>query len=404
MSFLAFARQNARPLLFGLLHSFYSAPGQTYVIGLFTASIAATIGLGPAEIGGLYLAATLSSAATLILVGHWIDRVRLVHFSAAVVIGVACACFVTALVAGPLILFVAFYLLRLTGQGLMTHVEATATARTFDKERGRALGITALGIPLSIVVFPPLAIAGIAAIGWQATYAVIGAVALFVIFPVTQWLLRTFKRAPPGMSRPEGAGRSLFAGLKVLFRSRHFRFILPALAIFPFHMTAVMFHITTIASDKGWSPAVVAASYPVMAVAAVAGLFLSGWLIDRVTARKLFPMTYLPLLGGIALMAISSGSAAVPIAFALLGLGDGFARTTTNAIWAELFGVSSLGAIRSAAVMYMVFMSGLAPFVFGAALEWGISVPTILLWLVGGGLVLLVPAVLSTRMSTDQDP
>ena len=44
----------------------------------------------------------------------------------------------------------------------MVHVEATATARTFDRERGRALGITALGIPLAEVVFPPAVVAGIA--------------------------------------------------------------------------------------------------------------------------------------------------------------------------------------------------------------------------------------------------
>jgi MFS family permease len=360
--------------------------------------MAATIGVGPAEIGGLYLAATLGSAFTLIFVGHWIDHVRLVHFSAAVVIGLACACFITALATGPLILFVAFYLLRLTGQGLMSHVEATATARTFDAERGRALGITALGIPLSIVVFPPLAIAGIEAIGWQATYAGLGAGALFVIFPVTQWLLRTFKCAPPGMTRPEGARRSLFAGLRELLRSRHFRLIVPALAIFPFHMTGVMFHIVTIAEDKGWSPTVVAASYPVMAAASVTGLFLSGWLIDRSSARKLFPMVPLPLLGGIALMAFASPAAIVPVAFALLGLADGFARTTTNAIWAELFGVATLGAIRSAAVMYMVFMSGLSPFVLGLALQSGMSVPAILWSLVGAGLVLLIPAAMSTRL------
>jgi MFS family permease len=398
MALIAFARQNPRPLLFGLLHSFYSAPGQTYVIGLFAASMAATIGVGPAEIGGLYLAATLGSAFTLIFVGHWIDHVRLVHFSAVVVLGLACACFVTALATGPLILLVAFYLLRLTGQGLMSHVEATATARTFDKERGRALGITALGIPLSLVVFPPLAIAGIAAIGWQATYAALGAGALFVIFPATQWLLRTFKRAPPGMTRPEGAGRSLLTGLGELVRSRHFRLIVPALAIFPFHMTGVMFQIVPIADDKGWPPAVVAASYPVMAIASVIGLFLSGWLIDRFTARRLFPFVYLPLLGAIAVMAAAGGAWLVPIAFALLGLADGFSRTTTNAIWAELFGVASLGAIRSAAVMYMVFMSGLAPFVLGVALEWGMSVPAILWSLVGAGLALLAPAALATRL------
>lgn len=400
MSLLAFARSNPRPLLFGALHSFYSSPGQTYVIGLFVASIGATLGIGPADIGALYLAATLASAVTLIFIGHWIDHIRLVHFSAAVVLGVACACFVTSLASGPFLLFVAFYLLRLTGQGLMMHVEATATARTFDRERGRALGITALGIPLAQIVFPPLVIAGIAAIGWQATYAWIGGIALLVIFPLTQWLLRTFKRAPPGMTKPEGEGQKLIAGLAGMVRSRHVRMIMPAFAIFPFHMTAIMFHITTIAAAKGWSAATVAASFPAMATISVGGLFLSGQLIDRISARRLFPFIFLPLLAGIALMASSSAPWTLPVAFGLLGLGGGLSRTTMTAIWAELFGVTSLGAIRSAAAMFLTFASGLSPFLFGLTLDHGLSVSATLWALVILGLVVLTPALMSLRPAT----
>jgi MFS family permease len=397
MSLLAFARRNPRPLLFGALHSFYSAPGQTYVIGLFVAAIASTLGIGAAEIGALYLAATLSSAGTIVFVGYWIDHIRLVHFSAAVVVGITIACFVTALATEPFTLFIAFYLLRLTGQGLMTHVEATATARTFSAERGRALSITALGIPLSEIVFPPLAIAGIAAIGWQATYAGMGAIALLVILPLTQWLLRTFKRAPPGMTKPEGERRNMIAGLAMLARSRYMWTILPALAIFPFHMTGIMFHITTIAAAKGWSIGVVAASYPVMAVTSVFGLFLSGQLIDRITARRLLPFVYLPLLAGVALLASYDSLWAMPIALGLMGFGGGMSRTTLTAIWAEVFGVASLGTIRSAAIMFMVVMSGLSPFVLGLAFDAGLGVSTTLWSMTIVGVIFLVPAMTTTR-------
>ncbi|MBN9022028.1 MAG: MFS transporter, partial [Rhizobiales bacterium] len=170
LSFLPFVREHARPLAFGALHAFYSAPGQTYCIGMFIAAVGGSLGMNPAEIGGLYLAGTVGSALTLLFVGQWIDHVRLVHFSAAVIVGLVVACLVMASAAGAFTLFLAFYLLRLTGQGLMIHVEATATARAFEKDRGRALGITALGLPLSEVVFPPLAVAGIAVIGWRSTY------------------------------------------------------------------------------------------------------------------------------------------------------------------------------------------------------------------------------------------
>lgn len=391
MSMLAFARRNARPLAFGAIHAFYSAPGQTYVIGLFIAAISATLGLSVSEIGALYLAATLASAASLVFVGYWIDHIRLVHFSGAVVLGLAAACFATSLAAGPLTLFVAFYLLRLTGQGLMMHVEGTATARTFDADRGRALSITALGTPLSEVVFPPLAIAAVATIGWRPTYAAMGVVALVVVLPVTQWLLRTFRRAPPGMTKPDGEGQKLVAGLVELVRSRYVLLMLPALAVFPFHVTAIMFHITAIAADRGWSAAVMALSFPVLATASVAGLFISGFLVDRISARRVFPYVLMPMLLGLAVMAAFRGAWSMPVGFALIGFGGGLSRTSMTAIWAELFGVRSLGAIRSAITMFMVFASGVSPFVTGLAFDAGFSVSSVLWVLVAYGVVAVAP-------------
>ena len=120
------------------------------------------------------------------------------------------------------------------------------------RERGRALGITALGMPLSEIVFPPLVVAGIAAFGWRPTYAAMGAVALFVLLPFTQWLLSGIRRRPAAADGGQGAWRGLVAGLPVLARSRFVWAALPALAVMPFFGTAIMFHITTIAGAKGW--------------------------------------------------------------------------------------------------------------------------------------------------------
>ncbi|MHA1157796.1 MAG: MFS transporter [Alphaproteobacteria bacterium] len=392
MSLILFARRNVRPLLFGAIHAFYSAPGQTYVIGLFVAAMGMTVGLRPTEIGGLYLAATLASAATIVFVRYWIDHIRLVHFSGAVVVGLAIACFATALAASPFTLFLGFYLLRLTGQGLMMHVEGTATARTFDHQRGRALSITALGTPLAEVIFPPLAIAGIAIIGWQATYGWMGLVALVVVLPATQWLLRTFKRAPPGMTKPEGEGKRLLAGLGEFVRSRNVLVLLPSLAIFPFHMTGVMFHIRTIADDRNWTATALASSFSALAVTSVIGLFVAGMVVDRISAKRFYPLINLPLLASLAIIATFDAPWSAPVGFGVMGLGAGLARTTLGAIWPELFGIKSLGAIRSAFTMFMVFMSGLAPFVFGLALDMGATVSGVLWAMVAYGLIAIIPA------------
>lgn len=391
MPFPSFVREHARPLAFGALHAFYSAPGQTFCIGLFIAAVGDSLGMNPAQIGALYLAATVGSALTLMFVGQWIDHVRLVHFSAAVIVGLGIACLAMASAVGALTLLLAFYALRLTGQGLMIHVEATATARAFDQDRGRALGITALGVPLSEMVFPPLAVAGIAAFGWRPTYALFGVVALLVLLPLTQWLLSGIRRAPPPGGHGGGAFRRLVAGLLLLARSRYVWAALPNLAVMPFFVTAVMFHITTIAAAKGWGAELVAASFPASAIAHVVGLFASGYVIDTISARRMFLFQSVPIVLAVALLGVSASPWALPVAFALIGLGGGLGKPVVTAVWAELFGVAALGTIRSAVAMYMVLMSAMSPFVFGALLEAGAGVDAILLGFAIAGLACLLP-------------
>lgn len=399
MTYVVFLRRHARPLAFGALHAFYSAPGQTFFIGLFVASFSAAFHLTPATIGALYLGGTVGAALTLLFLGHWIDHIRLVHYSAACIVALAVGCFLAATSSGALTLLLSFYMLRLTGQGLMIHVEATATARAFDKERGRALGITALGIPLSELAFPPIAVAGIAALGWRPTYALFGAVALCILLPLTQWLLYGISRSPRrGPSGGGGAWRGMVAGLTLLLRSRYVWAALPAMAIMPFYSTAIMFHVTTIAADRGWPLSLIAASFPASAVANIIGLFLSGRIIDGLSARKLFVVQSMPLLAGVAVLASVTETWALPVAFACIGLSGGLAKTTLTAVWAEIFGTDRLGTIRSAVAMYMVLISALAPFVFGAALSAGASVTAILATFVVVGLALMVPPFAAERM------
>ena len=397
MNLLVFVRRHARPLAFGVLHSFYSAPGQTFFIGLFVASFSASFNLTPGSLGALYLAATLGAAATLLLLGHWIDHIRLVHYSAACIVGLAAACFLASAAGGAATLLFALYLLRLTGQGLMVHVEATATARAFDAERGRALGVTALGLPLSELAFPPIAVAGIAVLGWRPTYALFGVVALLVLLPATQWLLYGISRSPRQFGAGPGAWRRMLVGLNRLLRSRYVWAALPAMALMPFHSTAIMFHITNIAADRGWPLSLIAASFPASAAASVAGLFLSGQIIDRLSAKKLFLVQSVPLLAGVALLAAFRAPWVLPVTFACIGFSGGLTKTTMTAMWAEIFGPETLGTIRSAIAMYMVFVSALSPFVFGAALSAGMSVSAVLGTMAAVGVLLAIPPVAAER-------
>jgi hypothetical protein len=63
--------------------------------------------------------------------------------------------------------------------------------------------------------------------------------------------------------------------------------------------------------------------------------------------------------------------------FGLLGGASGLISVILGAIWAELYGVAHLGAIRAFGTSAMVFSSGVAPVVMGFMIDWALSVEAI---------------------------
>jgi predicted MFS family arabinose efflux permease len=139
---------------------------------------------------------------------------------------------------GPIGVLFGFLLLRLTGQGLMTHVAVTSIARYFNRQRGRALSVVAMGFPLAEGIMPAIAVMMIAALGWRMSYALIGALVLAVAAPILIrliWRVPSFTR-PPGWERPGRAPRAL-DGLRIVIGTRFFWSALPILLFMPFTST-----------------------------------------------------------------------------------------------------------------------------------------------------------------------
>ena len=61
----------------------------------------------------------------------------------------------------------------------------------------------------------------------------------------------------------------------------------------------------------------------------------------------------------------------------MIGLTGGVAHTAITALWAELYGVDHLGAIRSLAVSVSVLSSALGPLAMGIMMDAGTSIEAI---------------------------
>ncbi|MGV1121955.1 MFS transporter, partial [Xanthomonas translucens] len=84
----------------------------------------------------------------------------------------ATACALVAVSANFIMLAVAFYFLRLGGQGLMTHTALTATARAFPQDAGKALGLIALGLSVAQGLFPITGVTMMEHLGWRTAWMI----------------------------------------------------------------------------------------------------------------------------------------------------------------------------------------------------------------------------------------
>jgi len=402
MQFFTLLRQAPRQLAFGALHSFGSSFGQTFLVALFVPFISASLALNETEFANIYAGITIASALCLPVVGRWIDKVDILSYSLATMALLALGCVMISLAGNVWMLIAALFVLRLAGQGLMSHVSMTGIARYFSRSRGRALAIASFGFPLAEAILPATLLALIAAFGWRYTYAGSAVFILVILLPAAIWLIRgdaKFRKAPtrsraksnesPNTSAAtnaaptnadstESASPDASSDHPRLFKSLYVWFCMPMLAAPPLIMTALFFHQGAISTHKeielGWF----AAGFTVFAITSVLGAFGSGPLIDKHSARRLFPWHLIPMMVGIAILALTTTPWVILIYMGLVGITVGFATTLRTAIIPELVPLDEIGAVRSTLTAVMVLASAMGPAIYGWMFAADISIAMML--------------------------
>ncbi len=378
MGFLDFFRANARWLAVGFLLTFFSSFGQTFFIALSGADIRAAFALSNGGFGALYMAATLTSAATLPFFGRIVDTMSPRRVLAIVLPALAAACVLMAIAPGVAVLFITLVALRLFGQGMMTHVAFTLTGRWFVANRGRAVSVTSVGnqagealLPVSFVVVSGL-------IGWRESWIVAAAILIVVAFPVL-WALLKVQRTPQSADVAAKSIEGRQWRRAEVMRDPLFWIVLFGVLAPPFIGTSVFFHQTWIAEIRGWPRGIFAAAFPVMSAMTFAFTFVSGTLIDRFSAVRLLPFFLLPLALACFILAGFSHPVTAFAAMAMFGLTYGFSSTLFGALWPEVYGTAHLGAVRAVSMSAMVFATALGPGVTGVLIDLGVGFPSQLL-------------------------
>lgn len=364
---------NKRLLNFGFLFNFFSSFGQTFFISLFVPFWVKELHITNAAFGSMYATVTIISAFLLSFAGRFIDNMSLRRFGFLVFGGLAVSVVLLSQAYEVWVLMVGLLLVRWFGQGMMTHTASTGIAKLFDNNRGKALGITALGHP-SGQFFLPLFVALVTSnFDWRTSLLVLLSIAALVLIPAIMSVHPVAKyhvRKKETTNNQQASVNHLFSGLFWLIASNIF--------IIPFLCTAIFLYQYGIAESKGWEREWVTFSFAFFAIFNAITLLFSGNLVDRFSGVKLFPLYLLPALLALLLMAIISSVWVFPVFYALLGISTGLGSTIKTAMQTEVYGKAQLGKIRSYFSTVLVFSTALGPPAFGFFLDHHFSFNTVM--------------------------
>jgi MFS family permease len=358
---------------------FASGPGQSHTFSVFIDPISRDLGISKTTIATAYGIATLAAALLLPQTGRMVDRfgARKAMATISILLGVCCMIFGAA--ANFLWLAIAFALLRFFGQGSMMLCSANFVSQWFNKSRGFAMGLTALGFGISMAIHPPLGQYLIETMGWRNAWFALGVITWIIMLPPLL-LLAVDKPEDVGL-RPDGAKPDPAEGATPAEQGITGLSLPEALRTLPFYIVsaswfAIAMLITTlhfwqvqILTKQNISADFAAQSFTVSAFAMVITMPLVGRLFDRLRTRYVLALAL--LITTISLTAITFATTGTfSIAYSIIfGINNAFAMTIFGYIWPRYFGRKHLGAIQGTGQMVGVIGASVGPFPVGWAFD-----------------------------------
>jgi predicted MFS family arabinose efflux permease len=376
-----FKSLNFKVILFGFIFTFFSSFGQSFFLGLFNPSIRDALSITHGQFGSIYASATLLSSFILVWIGKKIDDFNILKFASYVVALLAISCFLFSQISSIFFLFFSIFLMRLSGQGLMSHTATTTITRFFEKSRGRALSTTWLGLSLAEFILPLLMIFLLTLVDWRNIWISIS-ILIIVVLPIVSFsLVKNIKLDSREISNIKGLKKKdikQWTRTEVLKDYRFYIICLSMLAM-PSIATGTFVYQSFIVSSKGWGPYVIAQSFMVYSFLSVITLFLSGFLIDKFSSRKLLIYMNIPLLFSTFVLYYFNSSISSFVFLGLIGISNGLSNVLGSATWAEIYGVKYIGSVKALTTALMVFSTAFGTALFGILIDNNFSIEQIAL-------------------------
>ena len=379
---------NKKVIIFGFIFTFFSSFGQSFFLGLFNAPIRNELGITHGQFGSIYASATIFSSLLLIWVGKKIDDYRILNYSFFVVILLFTSSLFFSFVNSIYFLAVGIFLMRFSGQGLMSHTSTTTISRFFERSRGKALSTIWFGLSTAEFILPVLITYFFLIYSWRTVWQ---GIAVLIILFLPFVILNTIKTIKLDSRE---ADTNINTKLKIKSWKRKdvlkdYRFYIVSLNMLamPWIATGVFVYQSFISDSKTWEVYTIPKAFMVYSITSIATLFVSGFLVDKFTGRKLIMYMNLPLLFAMITLFYFKQEIFAYVFLGLIGVSNGLANILGSSTWAEIYGVKYIGSIKALTTAFMVFSTAFGTAVFGLFIDNGFSIEKIAF--VGGSYIVI---------------
>lgn len=404
-----------------------SAPGQTMGVSTFTDYLLENIGISRDQLSTAYMFGTIASSLVLTYAGKLYDKygARWVGMATSLllafvlvllsqsdrIIGLFAvkseSLYYTGIAIAFLILF--FFLLRLSGQGVLTMVSRNMLMKWFVAKRGMVNGISSVFVSLGFSVAPLTFDMLIQGTSWRYAWLIM-AVSIGVFFTLFVFLFfrdnpEDLKLLPDGEKHDHKEHNVTIKPFKqfTLKEARgtitFWLFAIP-LAMYALYITGFTFHLVSLFEEAGLSREQALAIFiPVSAVSVSMALF-GGWISDRI---KLKYLLYI-LLGAEILALFSLGKINDGIYYFTFiignGLGSGLFNVLMAVTWPRFYGRDNLGRITGFVMSLIVFGSALGPILLSVSFS---KLGSYSYAIFGFAIIISLIALLSFKANNPQD-
>ena len=370
---------NKKVLLFGFIFTFFSSFGQSFFLGLFNPSIRNELDISHGQFGTIYAIATICSSIVLIWFGKKIDEYKLLSYSIVVIGILFFSSIFFSLINNIYLLIMAIFLMRFSGQGLMSHTSSTTISRYFNKRRGRALSGFWFGLSSAEFILPVLIVFLLTFYSWRTIWHFISII-IITVLPLV--VFYTIKNITIDSREGTNIKNKNFIDIKSWKRSevlKDFKFYIIALNMLalPWIATGIFIYQSFIAESKLWNIYVIPKSFMIYSIISILTLIFSGFLVDKFTSRKIIPFMNVPLLFGLVILYFFDFSFSAFFFFGLIGVSNGLANVLGSSLWAEIYVVRFLGGIRALTTALKFFSTAFGTALFGFLIDNGYSIENI---------------------------